>query len=117
MTRSPSGKKAIDRFQQDPDCRVFICTTAAAGTGQQPHCGELRVFPRPALDSGQQEQAEDRAYRNGQLRMVVVKIPLVEATIDDEQLWQLLNAKRQVAQDLIEPGAGRRKTVNSLLRH
>ncbi|MCH2896092.1 hypothetical protein K3V32_14710, partial [Listeria monocytogenes] len=48
------------------------------------------------------EQAEDRAYRNGQLRMVVVKIPLVEATID-EQLWQLLNAKRQVAQDLIEP--------------
>ncbi len=34
--------------------------------------------------------------------MVVVKIPLVEATID-EQLWQLLNAKRQVAQDLIEP--------------
>ncbi|EPO7634507.1 hypothetical protein ACUHNA_006518, partial [Pseudomonas aeruginosa] len=46
---------------------------------------------------------EDRAYRNGQLRMVVVKIPLVEATID-EQLWQLLNAKRQVAQDLIEPG-------------
>ncbi|HGY1960545.1 TPA: hypothetical protein ACNVDQ_006454, partial [Pseudomonas aeruginosa] len=45
----------------------------------------------------------DRAYRNGQLRMVVVKIPLVEATID-EQLWQLLNAKRQVAQDLIEPG-------------
>ncbi|MBX6896494.1 hypothetical protein ISE90_32910, partial [Pseudomonas aeruginosa] len=39
---------------------------------------------------------------NGQLRMVVVKIPLVEGTID-EQLWQLLNAKRQVAQDLIEP--------------
>lgn len=35
--------------------------------------------------------------------MVVVKIPLVEGTID-EQLWQLLNAKRQVAQDLIELG-------------
>ncbi len=34
--------------------------------------------------------------------MVVVKIPLVEGTID-EQLWQLLNARRQVAQDLIEP--------------
>lgn len=45
---------------------------------------------------------ENRAYRNGQFRMVVVKTPRVEGTID-EQLWQLLNAKRRVAQDLIEP--------------
>lgn len=31
---------------------------------------------------GMQDQAEDTAYRNGQLRMVVVKTPLVENTID-----------------------------------
>ena len=95
-------QKAIDRFQQDPDCRVFICTTAAAGTGNNLTAANY-VFSSACPDPGQQEQAEDRAYRNGQLRMVVVKIPLVEATID-EQLWQLLNAKRQVAQDLIELG-------------
>ncbi|EMO0454850.1 DEAD/DEAH box helicase [Pseudomonas aeruginosa] len=95
-------QKAIDRFQQDPDCRVFICTTAAAGTGNNLTAANYVFFLGLPWTPGQQEQAEDRAYRNGQLRMVVVKIPLVEATID-EQLWQLLNAKRQVAQDLIEP--------------
>lgn len=95
-------QKAIDRFQQDPDCRVFICTTAAAGTGNNLTAANYVFFLGLPWTPGQQEQAEDRAYRNGQLRMVVVKIPLVEATID-EQLWQLLNAKRQVAQDAIEP--------------
>jgi len=53
---------------------------------------------------GLQDQAEDRAYRNGQLRMVVVKIPLVENTID-QMLWQMLQDKRQLASDLIEPDA------------
>lgn len=48
-----------------------------------------------------QVQAEDRAYRNGQMRMVVVKIPLVENTID-QMLWQMLLDKRQITQDLIE---------------
>ncbi|MFU5916200.1 helicase-related protein, partial [Pseudomonas aeruginosa] len=88
-------QKAIDRFQQDPDCRVFICTTAAAGTGNNLTAANYVFFLGLPWTPGQQEQAEDRAYRNGQLRMVVVKIPLVEGTID-EQLWQLLNAKRQV---------------------
>ncbi|HBP5419078.1 TPA: DEAD/DEAH box helicase, partial [Pseudomonas aeruginosa] len=86
-------QKAIDRFQQDPDCRVFICTTAAAGTGNNLTAANYVFFLGLPWTPGQQEQAEDRAYRNGQLRMVVVKIPLVEGTID-EQLWQLLNAKR-----------------------
>jgi hypothetical protein len=36
--------------------------------------------------------------------MVVVKIPLVENTID-QMLWQMLRDKRQLASDLIEPDA------------
>lgn len=65
---------------------------------------------------GLQDQAEDRAYRNGQLRMVVVKIPLVENTID-QMLWQMLMDKRQLASDLIEPDAAanaRSELVNYL---
>jgi SNF2 family DNA or RNA helicase len=51
----------------------------------------------PAL----QDQAEDRAYRNGQMRLVVVKIPMVEDSID-QQLWGLLKGKRALARDLVE---------------
>lgn len=95
-------QKAIDKFQGDPDCRAFICTTQAAGTGNNLTAANYVFFLGLPWTPGQQDQAEDRAYRNGQLRMVVVKIPLVENSID-QQLWQMLLAKRQVSLELIEP--------------
>ncbi|AZL70081.1 DEAD/DEAH box helicase [Pseudomonas oryziphila] len=95
-------QKAIDKFQGDPDCRVFICTTRAAGTGNNLTAANYVFFLGLPWTPGQQDQAEDRAYRNGQLRTVIVKIPLVENSID-QQLWQMLLAKRQVSLELIEP--------------
>lgn len=94
-------QKSIDTFQEDPDCRVFICTTKAAGTGNNLTAANYVSFLGLPWTPGQQDQAEDRAYRNGQLRMVVVKIPLYDNTID-QQLWELLMAKRKVSQELIE---------------
>ncbi|MFZ3207174.1 MAG: C-terminal helicase domain-containing protein, partial [Pseudomonas sp.] len=95
-------QKAIDKFQADPDTRVFIGTTSAAGTGNNLTAANYVMFLGLPWTPGLQDQAEDRAYRNGQLRLVVVKIPLVENTID-QKLWQMLLDKRQLAQDLIEP--------------
>lgn len=63
----------------------------------------------PAL----QAQAEDRAYRNGQLRSVFVLIPLVEASID-QHLWQMLESKRELASDLVEPGQGSEAAMKAL---
>ncbi len=97
-------QKAIDRFQQDADCRVFIGTTSAAGTGNNLTAANYVFFLGLPWTPGLQDQAEDRAYRNGQRRLVVVKIPLVENSID-LQLWQMLQDKRRIAQDLIEPDA------------
>ncbi|WP_448682391.1 DEAD/DEAH box helicase [Pseudomonas nicosulfuronedens] len=107
-------QKAIDKFQEDPDCRVFICTTSAAGTGNNLTAANYVFFLGLPWTPGQQDQAEDRAYRNGQLRMVIVKIPLVENTID-QQLWQMLLAKRQVSMELIEPEADQEALAKSLL--
>lgn len=97
-------QKAIDAFQADPDARIFIGTTPAAGTGNNLTAANYVMFLGLPWTPGLQDQAEDRAYRNGQSRMVVVKIPLVENTID-QALWQMLQEKRQLAQELIEPDA------------
>jgi SNF2 family DNA or RNA helicase len=94
-------QKAIDRFQQDPDMRFFIGTTSAAGTGYNLTAANYVFFLGLPWTPGLQDQAEDRAYRNGQQRMVIVKIPLVENSID-QQLWQMLLDKRALAGDLID---------------
>ncbi|WP_295460790.1 DEAD/DEAH box helicase [uncultured Pseudomonas sp.] len=97
-------QNAIDGFQQDADCRVFIGTTSAAGTGNNLTAANYVFFLGLPWTPGLQDQAEDRAYRNGQRRLVVVKIPLVENSID-LHLWQMLKDKRRIASDLIEPDA------------
>ncbi|MBX8588651.1 DEAD/DEAH box helicase [Pseudomonas cichorii] len=97
-------QKAIDSFQGDTDVRFLIGTTSAAGTGNNLTAANNVFFLGLPWTPGLQDQAEDRAYRNGQLRRVFVIIPLVENSID-QQLWQMLLDKRALAQDLIEPEA------------
>ncbi|WP_010210554.1 SNF2 family helicase, partial [Pseudomonas syringae group genomosp. 3] len=74
---------------------------SAAGTGYNLTAANYVFFLGLPWTPGLQDQAEDRAYRNGQLRMVVVKIPLADDTID-QQLWQMLMDKRALASDLID---------------
>lgn len=95
-------QRSVDRFQDDPDCRVFIGTTGAAGTGINLTAANYVMFCSLPWTPALQAQAEDRAYRNGQLRSVFVQIPLVESSID-QHLWQMLLSKQAIASDLIEP--------------
>lgn len=107
-------QKAIDRFQTDPDTRVFIGTTSAAGTGNNLTAANYVIFASLPWTPALQDQAEDRAYRNGQRRLVVVKILMVEGSID-QQLWGLLEGKRGVARDLVEePGEAGRHHANDI---
>ncbi|CAM5407452.1 DEAD/DEAH box helicase [Alcaligenes phenolicus] len=46
-------------------------------------------------------QAEDRAYRMGQQRDVMVIVPLIPGTID-EAVWRILEGKRETEIDVVE---------------
>ncbi|QNM95483.1 DEAD/DEAH box helicase [Chitinimonas koreensis] len=95
-------QKAVDTFQQDPETRVFIGTTRAAGVGITLTAANYVMFASLPWTPALLEQAEDRAYRLGQQRLVIVKIPLVEDSIDG-MLWELLKHKKQVATEIISP--------------
>ena len=94
-------QKAIDAFQQDPQIRVFIGTTSAAGVGITLTAANYVTFASLPWTPGLKRQAEDRAYRLGQKRDVFVIIPLVPNTID-EQVHQLLENKATLEQDVVE---------------
>ena len=92
---------AVDAFQRDPEVRVFITTIAAGGVGITLTAANYVLFGSLPWTPALMRQAEDRAYRLGQLRNVMVLIPLIPNTID-EQLWALLGSKTQLEQDVVE---------------
>ena len=53
------------------------------------------------LETALMRQAEDRAYRLGQLRDVMVIVPLIENTLDDG-VWKLLQNKQETEDDVVE---------------
>lgn len=93
-------QKAVDTFQGDPATKVFIGTTAAAGVGQNLTAANYVFFATLPWTAAAKRQAEDRAYRNGQTRHVVVMIPVVVGSID-EQILELLKHKEGIEQDLL----------------
>ena len=94
-------QKAIDTFQADPEARVFIGTTMAAGVGITLTAANYVVFASMPWTPALMRQAEDRAYRLGQRRDVTVIVPLIPGTID-EAVWKILQSKRETELDVVE---------------
>jgi hypothetical protein len=92
---------SIDAFQTDPAVTVFIGTTSAAGVGITLTAANYVAFASLPWTPALMRQAEDRAYRLGQLRDVMVIVPLIENTIDDG-VWKLLQSKQETEDDVVE---------------
>ena len=103
-------QRAVDAFMIDPDTRVFIGTTKAAGVGLNLTAANYVTFASLPWTAAIKRQAEDRAYRNGQLRLVTVIDPLITGTID-EQIVELLKHKEGIEQDLLADGEPDPKAV------
>lgn len=74
---------AIDRFQNDPACRVFIGQTTAAGSSINLQAGSRVVFVEASWTPGENEQALSRVYRAGQTQPVLVRFVYLRGSIDE----------------------------------
>lgn len=98
-------QRAVDTFMVDPEVKVFIGTTSAAGVGLNLTAANYVFFATLPWTAAAKRQAEDRAYRNGQTRHVTVMIPVVVGSID-EQIVELQKHKEAIEQDLLADNAG-----------
>jgi SWI/SNF-related matrix-associated actin-dependent regulator 1 of chromatin subfamily A len=94
---SPKEKgAAIDRFQTDPDCRIFIGNIQVAGLGltltpAASHC----IFAELSLVPSDLTQAEDRLHRVGTKDNVLVQHLVLRGSLDAIMVRRLI-AKQQV---------------------
>lgn len=92
---------AVDAFQGDTVIKVFIGTTSAAGVGITLTAANYVLFVSQPWTPAVMRQAEDRAYRNGQTRDVIVIVPIVPDTIDQD-IMRLLDSKTALEADTVE---------------
>lgn len=90
---------AVDRFQNDPECKLIILNYKSGGTGltltASPRVGFIE-FPWTYSDC---EQAEDRAHRNGQKNAVNCYYFLGDKTIDN-YMYQVIQTKKNIANEV-----------------
>jgi superfamily II DNA or RNA helicase len=91
----------IDRFNLDPDCRVFLGSLKAGGTGIDLIGGSVVIHYDRWWNAAREDQATDRVYRLGQKRAVQVFKLVTEGTLE-EKIAALIDRKRRMMADVVE---------------
>jgi SWI/SNF-related matrix-associated actin-dependent regulator 1 of chromatin subfamily A len=81
-TPVPARQGEVDRFQNDPKCRLFVGSIKAAGVGITLTASSMVVFCELDVVPGNLSQAEDRCHRIGQHDSVLVQHVVLEGSYD-----------------------------------
>lgn len=94
-TTNEDRQAAVDRFQSDPSCTVFVGTIRAAGVGITLTASSTVIFGELDWVPGNVSQAEDRCHRIGQTGTVFVRHLVLEGSLD-ERMAQIIVEKQEV---------------------
>jgi superfamily II DNA or RNA helicase len=106
--RTRDRRSKVERFQSDPDCRIFLVSLKAGGLGLNLTAAEYVFLLDPWWNPAVEAQAIDRAHRIGQTRQVFAYRLIARDTVE-EKVLELQNSKRDLANAIINAD-------NSLIR-
>ncbi|CAN5546447.1 hypothetical protein BH24ACT26_BH24ACT26_07280 [soil metagenome] len=106
--RTRNRKSRVDRFQEDPECPMFLISLKAGGLGLNLTAAEYVFLLDPWWNPAVEAQAIDRTHRIGQERSVFAYRLIARDTVE-EKVLQLQESKRTLAESIIT-------TDNSLIR-
>lgn len=99
-TSSPDREKAIQNFQNNEECRVFLISLKAGGVGLNLTAADYVYIVDPWWNPAVEQQAIDRTHRIGQTKNIFAYRMICKDTIEDKIL-QLQERKRILAKELI----------------
>jgi superfamily II DNA or RNA helicase len=99
----------VERFQTDPDCRVFLISLKAGGLGLNLTAADYVFILDPWWNPAVEAQAVDRAHRIGQNRHVIAYRLIARDTVE-EKILNLQQHKRGLAKAIVSAD-------NNLLRN
>ena len=93
-------EKAIQNFQNNDECRVFLISLKAGGVGLNLTAADYVYIVDPWWNPAVEQQAIDRTHRIGQTKNIFAYRMICKDTIEDKIL-QLQERKRILAKELI----------------
>ena len=96
-------EEAIVRFQTDPKIKILIAQIIAGGIGINLTAAEVVIMNDLSFVPAHHNQAEDRAYRTGQVNNVLVYYPIFENTIE-QIVYNILQRKKDVIDQVMGDG-------------
>jgi SNF2 family DNA or RNA helicase len=90
----------VERFQNDPDCGVFLVSLKAGGLGLNLTAAEYVFLLDPWWNPAAEAQAVDRAHRIGQTRPVFAYRLIARDTVE-EKVIELQKSKCELAAAII----------------
>lgn len=94
----------LNRFAQDSECKVFLCSLLAGGMGIDLTAGSVCVHFDRWWNPAKENQATDRLHRIGQTRGVQVFKLQIPGTIE-ERIASIIESKSALADALVEESA------------
>lgn len=91
----------VDRFQQDPNCKVFIATWQKCGTGITLNAANYGIFLDTPFTSGQYEQCWKRIHRIGSKKPIFVYNLITKNTFD-ERVKYLVDSKAVISDYVVD---------------
>jgi SNF2 family DNA or RNA helicase len=93
-------KEMLDRFNKDPQCKVFSGSLRAAGLGVDLIGGSVVIHYDRWWNAAREDQATDRVHRIGQTRGVQVFKLVTEGTLE-EKIDRMIAKKKKLMDELV----------------
>jgi superfamily II DNA or RNA helicase len=91
----------VSRFNDDPDCRVYVGSLKAGGTGIDLVAASVVLHYDRWWNAAKEDQATDRVHRIGQRRGVQVFKLVTEGTLE-EKISAIIDRKRNLMDSIVK---------------
>ncbi|MFN0168907.1 MAG: DEAD/DEAH box helicase [Bryobacteraceae bacterium] len=98
--QTQNRQERVERFQNDPACKLFLVSLKAGGVGLNLTAADYVFLLDPWWNPAVEAQAIDRAHRIGQTRSVFAYRLIARETVE-EKVLDLQKSKRELADAII----------------
>ena len=98
-------EKAIQNFQNNDDCRVFLISLKAGGVGLNLTAADYVYIVDPWWNPAVEQQAIDRTHRIGQTKNIFAYRMICKDTVE-EKILELQERKKSLVKEIIADDSG-----------